>query len=101
MWRIIAKERLHLKIEKVLCLQDNPPCHRPTETMTIIHEYQIEFLPQALYSPDLTPSDLYLLAGSNNEVNAETKFYFVTSDESFYKKDTGIIEKPWNVCSYC
>ena len=76
--------------------------------MAKLHNLHFESLPHPPYSPDLAPSDYYLLAdlkrilqekkfGSNEEVVAETKAYF-EAFESLYKKGIDLLEKRWNEC---
>nr|XP_032516200.1 uncharacterized protein LOC116769267 [Danaus plexippus plexippus] len=61
------------------------------------------------YSPDLTPSDYWLigeikkmLAGKkfrvNEEVSAETEAHFEAKDKSFYKSGIEMLERLWNDC---
>ncbi|CAK9827603.1 Mariner Mos1 transposase [Anthophora retusa] len=69
--------------------------------------YQI--LPHPPYSPDLAPSDYYLfpnmkkrLAGkiflSNEEVIAETNYYFADLDKSYYMEGIAKLEHRWTKC---
>jgi histone-lysine N-methyltransferase SETMAR len=105
----IAKKRPQMKKKKVFFHQDNAPCHKSIATMAKLHELHFELLPHTPYSPDLAPSDYYLLAdlkrmlqgkrfGSNEEVIAETEGYFEAKDKSFYKKCIELLEKRGNEC---
>ncbi|CAK9833005.1 Mariner Mos1 transposase [Anthophora retusa] len=69
--------------------------------------YQI--LPHPPYSPDLAPFDYYLfpnmkkrLAGkkflSNEEVIAETNYYFADLDKSYYMEGIAKLEHRWTKC---
>jgi hypothetical protein len=70
----------------VLFHQDNAPCHKSIKTWAKLHELGHELLPaHPTYSPDLAPSDFFLIAGTskecllestNEEVIAETEAYF-------------------------
>ena len=81
-----------MKKKKVLFHQDNAPFHKSIAKMAKLHE----LLPHPSYSPDLAPSDNYLLAdadlkrmlqgirfGSNEEVIEETEAYFEAKGKSF------------------
>ena len=84
----IKKKRPHMQKKKVLFHQDNAPCHKSMKTMVKLNELGFELLPHTPYSPDLAPSDYWLLAdlkkmlqgkrfGSNEEVIAETEAYCI------------------------
>ena len=86
-----------MKKKKVLFHQDKVPCHKSIAMMAKLYELPFKLLPHPPYSPDLGPSDYWLLAdlkrrlqgkrfGSNEEVLFETKVYFEAKDKSFYKK---------------
>ena len=77
------------------------------KTMIKLNELSFELLHHPPYSSDLAPSNYWLFAdlkkmlqgkrfGSNEEVIAETKAYFESKDESFYKRDIEKLEKLWN-----
>ena len=79
------------------------------KTMVKLNALSFELLPHPPYSPDLTPSEYWLLANlkkmlqgkrfsSNEEVIAETEAYFESKDESLYKKGIENLEKRWNEC---
>ena len=100
----IRRKRPHMQMEKVLFHQDNAPCHKSMKTMVKLNELSFELLPHPPYSPDLAPSDYWLFAvlkemlqgkrlGYNEEVIAETKAYFESKDESFYKEGIENLEK--------
>ena len=77
------------------------------KTMVKLNELSFELLLHPPYSPDLASSDYWLFAdlkkllqgkrfGSNEEVIAETKAYFESKDESFYKNGIKKLEKLLN-----
>ena len=77
------------------------------KTIVKLNELSFELFPHPPYSPDLAPNDYWLFAdlkkilqgkrfGSNEEVIAETEDYFVSKDESFYKKGIKKLENRWN-----
>ncbi|KAF7282499.1 hypothetical protein GWI33_002602 [Rhynchophorus ferrugineus] len=57
----IAEKRPYLMKKKVLLHQDNASCHKSVKMMAKIHELGFELVPHPPYSPDLAPSDYYLL----------------------------------------
>ena len=104
----IAKKWPQMK-KIVLFQQDSAPCHKSITTMAKLHELHFELLPRPPYSPDLAPSDYWLLAdlkrmlqgkifGSNEEVISEAEVYFETKGKSFYRKGIELFEKSWNQC---
>ena len=89
--------------EKVFFYQDNASSHKSITTMVKLHELHFHLLLYPPYSPDLAPSDYWLLAdlkrmllgkrfGSNEEVILETEAYFEAKDKSF-KKGIELLEK--------
>ena len=105
----MAKKRPQVKKKTMLFHQDNAPCHKSIAIMAKLHKLHFELLPHPPYSPDLAPSDYYLLAdlkrmlrgkrfGFNEEEIVETEACFEANDESFYKKGIGMLEKRWNEC---
>ena len=98
----IGEKRLQMKKKKALFHQDNAPCHKSLATMAKLNELSFELLPHPPYSPNLVPSDYYLLADlekgcqgkrfySNEESITETNAYFEAKDKSFYKKGIEIL----------
>ena len=102
----IAKNWSQMK-KKVFFHQDNASCHK--SIMAKLHELHFKLLLHPLCSPDLAPSDYWLLADlkrilqgkrfdSNEQVILETEVYFEAEDKSFYKKGAKLLEKHWNLC---
>ena len=98
-----------MKKKKVLFHQDKAPCPKSIATMAKLLELHFELLLHPPYSPDLAPSNYWLLAdlkrmlqgkrfGSNEEVILETEAYFEARDKLFYKKGIELLEKHWNQC---
>ena len=48
--------------KKVLFHQDNVLCHKLIAMMTKLHELHFKLLQHPPYSPDLSPSDYWLIA---------------------------------------
>ena len=105
----IGEKRLQMKKKIVLFHQDNAPCHKSLAIMAKLNELSFELLPHPPYSPDLAPSDYYLLANlkkmfqgkrlySNEEDITETNAYFEAKDKSLYKKGIKMLEKRWTDC---
>ena len=103
----IAKKWPQMKKKKVLFHQDNALRHKLITTMAKLHQLHFEQLLHVPYSPDLIPSDYWLLAdlkrmlqgkrvGSNEEVILEIEVYFETRDKLFYKKGIKLLKKRWN-----
>ena len=57
----IARKRRGKLTRGFLFLQDNAPVHTSQVAMTAATECGFEFLPHSQYSPDMAPSDFYLL----------------------------------------
>ena len=77
--------------------------------MPRINELRFELLPHPPYSPDLSPSDFYLLLNlkrwlqgyrfsSNKEVKWETDGYFVGLDKLYYKRGIEMLKNRWTKC---
>lgn len=58
----IALKRPGMQKKKTLFHQVNAPAHRSMATMAKLQELHFELLPHPPYSPDLAPSDYYLLS---------------------------------------
>ena len=95
--------------KKVLFYQDNALCHKSVATMAKLQELHFELLLHPPYSPNLAPSDYWLLTGlkrilqgrifgSTEEGILDTEEYFEAKDKSFYKKSIKLMEKHWNQC---
>lgn len=56
----------HLHFTKVSLRQDNTPVHKSINTLVKINELHFELLPQAPYSPDLTPTNYFLFPNMKN-----------------------------------
>ena len=95
--------------KKVIFHQDNGLCYKSIATIAKLHEMHFILLPHPPYSPDLAPSDYWLLAdfkrmlqgkrfGSNEEVILKTEVYFEAKDKLFYKKGIELLEKHCNQC---
>jgi [histone H3]-lysine36 N-dimethyltransferase SETMAR len=104
----INKKRPHFKKKKVLFHQDDAPCHK---TMAKLHELGYELLPYLPYSPDLAPSDFFLIAdirrmltrkkfSTNEEVIAETEAYFDAMSKPYYKNGIDKFYDRYNRCVY-
>ena len=105
----IGEKRLQMKKKKVLFHQDNAPCQKSLAIMAKLNELSFKLLLYPPYSPDLAPSDYYLLADlkkmlqgkrfySNEEVITETNAYLEAKAKSFYKKGIEMLEKRWTDC---
>ncbi|GFX07664.1 mariner Mos1 transposase [Trichonephila clavipes] len=57
----LAEKRPHLQKKKILFCQDKAPSHTSMVAMAKIHELRFELLDHPPYSPDLAPSDFFLL----------------------------------------
>ena len=57
---MVRKRRNKLRKGHAILLQDNAPPHRTGVTMTTIEECDLQLLEQPPYSPDLTPSHIFL-----------------------------------------
>ena len=78
--------------KNVLFHQDDAPCHKLIAMITKLHELHFKLLLHPPYSPDLAPSDYWLLADleripqgkrfGSNKVKLETE----VKDKLFYKK---------------
>jgi hypothetical protein len=83
--------------------QNNALCYKSIKTTAKLHELGCELLSHSLYSPNLAPSDFFLVkdlermfAGkqfsTNEEVIAKTEAYLgAYLSKSYYK---------WNTCTY-
>ncbi|CAK9833202.1 Mariner Mos1 transposase [Anthophora retusa] len=105
----IKEKRPHLMKKKVLFHHDNAPAHTSAIVAKKLLELGYQILPHPPYSPDLAPSDYYLfpnmkkrLAGkkflSNEEVIAETNYYFADLDKSYYMEGIAKLEHRWTKC---
>ena len=74
-----------------------------------LDELHFKLLLHSPYSPDLAPSNYWLIAdlkrmlqgkrfGSNEKVISETEAYFEAKDKLSYKKGIKMFEKRWNQC---
>ena len=90
----IKKKRPHMAKKKTLFSQDNAPVHKSMKTIVKLNDLRFELLPHPLYSPDIAPSDFYVIAdlkkmlqgkrfSSDDEVIAATEAYFEAKDKSF------------------
>ena len=95
--------------KEILFHQDNAPCHKSIKTMAKLYELHFELLPHPPFSPDLAPSDYWLLADLkkklagkkfilNEEAIAETEAYFEVKDKTFYNHGIEKLENRWNDC---
>ena len=82
----IASKRPQMK-KKVPFQQDNAPCHKLIAMMAKLHELHFELLPYPSYSPNLDPSDYWLLADLKRMLQgkiAMKKWYL----KLFYKRES-------------
>ena len=59
------KKRPQMKKKKVICQKDCAPCHKFIATMAKLQGLHFKLLPHSPYSPDLDPSDDWLLPDVN------------------------------------
>ena len=105
----MKQKRPHLAKKKVLFHQENAPAHKGAVAMAKLYELRYELVPHPPYSPDLAPSDYYLLPDlkkwlrgkrfeSNGEVIAATEAYFKDFEKSYYSKGIEKLENRWTKC---
>jgi len=93
-----SKRRGKLR-HRVLLLHDNAPAHTSAVATSAAAECGYELVPHPPYSPDLTPSDLYLFPvvkeylrgthfSSDNDVVASVEVFLQGQDELFCKAET-------------
>ena len=91
----IRKKRPHLKKKKIIFYDDNAPSYTLNIAQAKMHELCFKSLSHSLHSPDLDPSDYYLLPNlqrwlcgrrceSNEEAKWETEGYFGGFNKSYY-----------------
>ena len=79
----LKKKRPHLAKKKVIFYQDNARVHMCVVSMAKFHELRYELLPHPPYSPDLAPSDYFLLPNLKKWLRGK-RFY--SNDEIKYNK---------------
>jgi histone-lysine N-methyltransferase SETMAR len=95
--------------KKIIFHQDNAHAHKSVSALGKLRDLHYGLLEHPLYSPDLTPSDFYLipklklhLAGqrfsSNQEANAAEKGYFVDLTKNHYRDGIMALKHRWNKC---
>jgi len=96
-------------MKKLIFHQDNAPAHKSVLAMEKLRDLHYELLEHPPYSPDLTPSELYLfpklklfLAGqrfsSNQEAIAAVEGYFADLMKNHYRDGIMALEHCWNKC---
>ena len=93
----------------VLLLQDNVPAHMSQVAMTAANECGFEVLPHPPYSPNMAPSDFYLLPklksnlpgtkfGSNKGVIEAVNEYLGDHEKDFHLEGISKLEPRWTKC---
>jgi len=96
-------------MKKLIFHQDNAPAHKSVLAMEKLRDLHYELLEHPPYSPDLTPSELYLfpklklfLAGqrfsSNQEAITAVEGYFADLMKNHYRDGIMALEHCWNKC---
>lgn len=107
--REIAQKRPHLNKKKVLFHQDSGLFQTSTVAMAKINELQFDLIDHPPYSPDLAPSDFFLLPklkvwlggqrfSSSEEVIASIDAYFAEQDTNYYLDGLKLLEHRWTKC---
>lgn len=105
----IAAKRPHMKLKKILLLQDNAPAHKSIATMAKINDLGLELLPHPPDSLDLAPSDYYLFPNlkrwlinkkfsSREEIIDAAEAYFAGLQENYFSDGIKKLENRWNKC---
>ena len=100
----IARKRRGKLTRGVLLLQDNAPAHTSQVAMAAATECGFEVLPQPPYSPDMAPSDFYMLLnrgtqlGSNESVIAAVNEYMEDQEKDFNLERISKLEQRWTKC---
>lgn len=105
----IKEKRPGLLRRKVLFHQENARDHTSVQSMAEIHQSGFESLPHPPYSPDLAPSDFYMLPylkkilggklfSTIEEVIAAVDAYFEELDEDFFKTGIEALPDRWKKC---
>ena len=102
----LNKKPPHLAKKKFLFHQDNAGVHTCVVSMAKFHELRYELLPHPQYSPDLVPSDDFLLPNlkkwlggkrfyCNDEIISQTSTYFEDLEKCYFLEGIQKLEKRW------
>jgi histone-lysine N-methyltransferase SETMAR len=105
----ICEKRPGLQKKKIIFHQDNAPAHKSVLALGKLRDLHYELLEHLPYSPDLAPSDFYLLpklklflAGqrfsSNQEATGAVEGYFADLIKNHYRDGIMALEHRWNKC---
>ena len=104
------KETLHGKLSLgVLFHQDNAPAHKSTVAMAAIQECVSQLVEHPPYSPDLAPSDYYLLPKmkkelsgrhfrTDDDVKQANEAFLEAKDAIFYREGIQMLQHRWTKC---
>lgn len=105
----INEKRRGMLAKGVLLLHDNAPVHKARVAQAAIRDCGYEELNHPAYSPDLAPSDFYLLGNlkkhlrgtrfsDDKEVQLATEAWLEGQTEEFYYKGIDNLCECWNKC---
>lgn len=83
---VLKEKRPHLAKKKVLFHQDNARVHTAPAPIVKFAEFRYELLPHPAYSPDLAPSDCFLIPNLKKWLGGErfeTREELITETEAF------------------
>ena len=101
----MVREKRRGKLSKgILLQQDNARVHTCKIAMDAVQRNGYELIPHPAYSPDLAPSDYFLLQNlrkdirSNEEVVAAVEEWVRDKDPGFFSAGRMALEHRWSKC---